>query len=89
VPSASIVLALRGGGELDKRQVAGIKHLVAAAVPGLSPERVTLVDDRGTLLAQAEAGDGSAVSAGEADCNLGFAEAVPPRRVHAAGYSLT
>jgi flagellar M-ring protein FliF len=40
---------------------------VAAAVPGLSPERVTLVDDRGTLLAQAEAGDGSAVSSGEAE----------------------
>jgi flagellar M-ring protein FliF len=59
VPSASIVLALRGGGELDKRQVAGIKHLVAAAVPGLSPERVTLVDDRGTLLAQARGSDGS------------------------------
>lgn len=64
--TASIVLALRGGASLDKRQVAGIKHLVAAAVPGLGPDRVTLVDDSGTLLAQAEA-DGGAFSLGEAE----------------------
>lgn len=64
--TASIVLALHGGASLDKRQVAGIKHLVAAAVPGLGPDRVTLVDDSGTLLAQAEA-DGGAFSLGEAE----------------------
>src|SRR5947209_40603 len=52
-PTASIVLALRGGATLDKSQIAGIKHLVAAAVPALAPERVTLVDDSGNLLAQA------------------------------------
>lgn len=63
-PSASIVLALRGG-ELDKRQIAGIKHLVAAAVPGLTPERVTLVDDRGDLLAQGSGPGGFA--AGDAE----------------------
>jgi flagellar M-ring protein FliF len=52
-PAASVVLALRGGASLDKRQASGIRHLVAAAVPGLAPERVTLVDDAGNLLAQA------------------------------------
>ena len=62
--SASIVLSLRGG-ELDKRQVAGIKHLVAAAVPDLSPEQVTLVDDSGNLLAQGSGPGGFA--AGDAE----------------------
>jgi flagellar M-ring protein FliF len=52
-PTASIVLAFRGGATLEKSQIAGIKHLVAAAVPALAPERVTLVDDSGNLLAQA------------------------------------
>ena len=30
--------------------MAAVQHLVAAAVPGLQPDRITLVDDRGTLL---------------------------------------
>ncbi len=51
-PTASIVLALRGAAPLDKRQVAGIRHLVAAAVPGLAVEGVTLVDGDGNLLAE-------------------------------------
>ena len=51
-PTASIVLALRGNEPLEKRQVAGIRHLVAAAVPGLTAEGVTLVDGDGNLLAE-------------------------------------
>jgi len=49
-PSASVTLRMYGGRRLDKRQVAAVQHLVAAAVPGLQPDRITLVDDRGTLL---------------------------------------
>ena len=49
-PSASVTLRMFGGRRLDKRQVAAVQHLVAAAVPGLKPDRITLVDDRGTLL---------------------------------------
>ncbi len=50
--SASIVLSLARGAELDKRQVAGIRHLVAGAVPGLDVAAISIVDDRGTLLAR-------------------------------------
>ncbi|MDD3446357.1 MAG: flagellar basal-body MS-ring/collar protein FliF, partial [Zavarzinia sp.] len=53
-PSASIVLKLKAG-SLDSAQVRAIQQLTAAAVPGLKAERVSIVDDRGTLLA---AGDG-------------------------------
>jgi flagellar M-ring protein FliF len=48
-PSASVVL--RTQGTMDRGQVAAIQHLVAAAVAGLLPNRVAIVDDHGTLLA--------------------------------------
>lgn len=51
-PSASITLRMRGSRRLDRRQVQAVQHLAAAAVPGLRPERITLVDDQGTLLAR-------------------------------------
>ena len=46
-PSASITLRMQGGRRLNRRQVQAIQHLVAAAVPGLVPERITVVDDHG------------------------------------------
>ena len=52
-PSASIVLKMRGS--LDPAQVRAIRHLVASAVNGLKPQRVSVVDEAGRLLA-----DGSA-----------------------------
>ncbi len=48
-PSASIVLKLRGS--LDAQQVRAIRHLVASAVNGLKPTRVSVVDENGRLLA--------------------------------------
>ena len=48
-PSASVVL--KTAGKLDRGQVLAIQHLVAAAVSGLSADRVAIVDDRGNLLA--------------------------------------
>ena len=50
--SASIVLKMRGSARLDRGQVEGIRHLVATAVPGLKPEHISIIDDRGTLLAR-------------------------------------
>ena len=54
-PSASIVLRVRGA--LDANQVRSIRHLVASAVNGLKPQRVSVVDEAGTLLADGAAGD--------------------------------
>jgi flagellar M-ring protein FliF len=48
-PSASVVLKTRG--RLEQGQVLAIQHLVAAAVAALNPDRVAIIDDRGTLLA--------------------------------------
>ena len=48
-PSASIVLRVRGA--LEPAQVRAIRHLAASAVNGLKPQRVSIVDERGNLLA--------------------------------------
>lgn len=50
-PSASVVLRLRPGAILRPDQVRGIVHLVTAAVEGLSPDRVTVIDSAGRVLA--------------------------------------
>jgi flagellar M-ring protein FliF len=48
-PSASIVLKVAGS--LEPQQVRAIRHLVASAVSGLKPERISIVDETGKLLA--------------------------------------
>jgi flagellar M-ring protein FliF len=48
--SASVVLKLRPSKEFGRREVAGIVHLVAAAVPGLSHDRVSVVSTEGVTL---------------------------------------
>jgi flagellar M-ring protein FliF len=64
-PSASIVLKVRG--TLEQSQVRAIRHLVATAVSGLQPQRISIVDDEGQLLADGAGDDqtGSDVSADE------------------------
>jgi flagellar M-ring protein FliF len=48
--AAAVVLNLQPGRALDDREIAGIRHLVASAVPGLSATAVTLVDGKGNVL---------------------------------------
>ncbi|MEQ9360083.1 MAG: flagellar basal-body MS-ring/collar protein FliF, partial [Rhodospirillales bacterium] len=49
-PSASVVLAMRSNKRLDHEQVSAVQNLVASAVPGLKPGRITIIDDKGKLL---------------------------------------
>jgi flagellar M-ring protein FliF len=64
-PSASIVLNMSGGMRLGAEQVSAVQHLVAAAVPGLNPNRISIVDNKGSLLARGfeEEGTPGAMSA--------------------------
>ena len=64
-PSASIVLKVRGA--LEPAQVRAIRHLVATAVTGLRPQRISIVDEQGQLLADGAGDDsnGGDVSADE------------------------
>lgn len=51
-PSASVILTMQGNARLNAAQVRGIQHLIASAVPKLRPSRISIVDDKGTLLAR-------------------------------------
>ena len=62
-PSASVVV--KNEGRMNHGEVIAIQHLVAAAVAGLQPERVALIDDQGTLLAGGD--DKTGPDAGAAD----------------------
>ncbi|MGH8157245.1 MAG: flagellar basal-body MS-ring/collar protein FliF [Rhodanobacter sp.] len=48
--SASVLLTLYQGRQLDAGQVAAIVHLVAASVPDLDPRQVSVIDQQGQLL---------------------------------------
>lgn len=61
-PSASVVLSMAGSGRLGKQQVQAIQHMIAAAVPKLSPSRISIVDDKGTLLARGYESDQAMMS---------------------------
>jgi flagellar M-ring protein FliF len=62
-PSASIVLRVRG--TLEPQQIRAIRHLVASAVSGLKPQRVSIVDEAGQLLADGSSDDSADNSIGD------------------------
>lgn len=56
-PTASVVVKMREAGRLTHGQVQAIQNLVAGAVPGMKPSRVSIIDDKGTLLARGSSDD--------------------------------
>lgn len=50
---ASVLVTMAGNMRMDRDEVQAILNLVAAAVPGLKPHNISIVDSRGTLLARA------------------------------------
>lgn len=64
-PSASIVLSVRG--QLSNGEIRAIQHLVASAIEGLIPNRVSIVDDQGNLLASGSEDDAAGALAGQAE----------------------
>jgi flagellar M-ring protein FliF len=49
-PTASVLIKIKAGQDLDKKEIVGIVHMVASSVEGLKPENVTVVDTEGRLL---------------------------------------
>ncbi|HHY47669.1 MAG TPA: flagellar M-ring protein FliF [Firmicutes bacterium] len=54
--TASVMLKLKRGASLTKKQVQGIRHLVASAVEGMKPENVTVLDVFGNILSPPQDG---------------------------------
>jgi flagellar M-ring protein FliF len=48
--SASVVVKLQPGQDFGRREVAGVVHLVSSAIPGLTKERVSVVNTDGITL---------------------------------------
>jgi flagellar M-ring protein FliF len=69
-PSASIVLKVRG--QLEPQQVRAIRHLVASAVNGLKPQRVSVVDESGRLLADGTADESAGIGSQADERKIAF-----------------
>lgn len=65
VASASVTLELRGGQQLERGQVDAIVHMVAASIPDLAPERVTVVDQNGRMLSVSDPNSEAAMNAAQ------------------------
>jgi flagellar M-ring protein FliF len=61
-PKASVALTLKAGRHLDRDQVQGVQRLVAAAVPGIEPGDVTVLDQKGATLSRRVDGQGEAAA---------------------------
>lgn len=57
---ASVLLTMAGAARMDKEGVQAILNLVSAAVPGLRPQNIAVVDSRGNVLSRAGTPTGSA-----------------------------
>jgi len=55
--TASVIITLKPGKELDMSQVQGVVHLVAGSVMGLEPKDVKVIDSRGVVLEGQEKSD--------------------------------
>lgn len=63
-PSASVIVDLYNGRQLERHQVAAIAQMVSASVAGMPVSQVTVIDQRGNLLTDnSEVGDALAISA--------------------------
>ena len=56
-PSASVIVELYAGRRLESAQVGAITHLVSSSVPNLPADKVTVVDQNGSLLTSKDGDD--------------------------------
>ncbi|MBV8400069.1 MAG: flagellar M-ring protein FliF [Acetobacteraceae bacterium] len=64
---ASVLLTMAGVARVDREGVQAILNLVAAAVPGLRPQNISIIDSRGGVLARAGEPTGPAAAAAGAE----------------------
>lgn len=62
-PSASVIVKTRRGLTMERRQAIAVRNLVAAAIPGLSAERVTVLSNSGdTILGEEDPSTGAGIA---------------------------
>ncbi len=80
--SAAVRVALAPGAHLSARTIAGIEAFVAGGVPGLDPQRVTVLDDRGLALDAAGTDDGDVQGALQSALDGAFGAGAAIVRAH-------
>jgi flagellar M-ring protein FliF len=73
-PSASVVVDMHQGRELNKPEVAAILHLVSSAVPQLDVSQVTVVDQKGALLSAKTSNDVMSLTSNQFEFKQGVEE---------------
>ncbi len=77
---ASVLLSMAGAARMDPEGVQAVLNLVAAAVPGLKPQNIAIIDNRGNVLARAgnpvDGGSGQSVDELRQATELRLARAV-------------
>jgi len=58
-PSASIVLKMKGSHRLSANQIQAVQALVSTAVLNMTNDRISIIDDKGTLLSRGRDGSSS------------------------------
>lgn len=61
-PTASVIVNLYSGRNLDKGQVEAITHMVSSSIPNMASKDVTVVDQKGKLLTLGDREEGVAMS---------------------------
>jgi flagellar M-ring protein FliF len=84
--SASVVVKLHPGQQFGRREVAGVVHLVSSAVPGLTKDRVSVVNTDGVTLHRPTSGEDGA--SGGLDENHNHAARELARTMYARSWSV-
>jgi flagellar M-ring protein FliF len=71
-PSASVMVKLRAGRTLSQSQVQGVVHLISSSVEGLSPQEVTVIDNRGGMLTRPTQEDHVQLSNNQLELQRGY-----------------
>jgi len=85
---ASVALSLRPGHTLSRNQIEGVRSLVAAAVEGLSPAQVSVLDSDGALLAAAGDAEHNVDLGGRAEDELRLEQGIQARVTQLLGQVL-
>ena len=64
-PSASVVVTMKSGAELEQKQAAAIQRLVAKSIPDMQMENVAVFDENGIDLTAGEAGQNAGTTEAE------------------------
>ena len=76
-PSASVVVNLYAGRQLESGQISAITHMVASSIPNMSNKDVTIVDHKGNLLTRGGGNDALELS----DTQLQYTQKIEQRYI--------